>query len=186
MAGYDPSAFRDVFESHFTYLAGFRRNVHRYARAAAMHDPITDRTWTFGELGADVDGLAASLADAGLQPDEVVVYQLLNGPEFAMLYLASHVCGAVGAPINFRLAPGETGYIIDDSKPHVFVYDTALTEQTHRALELAEHRPALLVAVGEGEPLPGTVRFAELLSGGTPPAVLRGAYDETTRLYTSG
>ncbi|MPY86275.1 MAG: AMP-binding protein, partial [Actinophytocola sp.] len=95
MAGYDPSAFRDVFESHFTYLAGFRRNVHRYARAAAMHDPITDRTWTFGQLGADVDGLAASLADAGLQPDEVVVYQLLNGPEFAMLYLASHVCGAV-------------------------------------------------------------------------------------------
>jgi hypothetical protein len=26
---YDPSAFRDVFEHHFTFLAGFRRNTHR-------------------------------------------------------------------------------------------------------------------------------------------------------------
>ena len=29
VAHYDPAAFKDVFEHHFTYLAGFWRNVHR-------------------------------------------------------------------------------------------------------------------------------------------------------------
>jgi acyl-CoA synthetase (AMP-forming)/AMP-acid ligase II len=187
MTGYDPNAYRDVLEHSFTYLAGFRRNVHRYAGRVAMHDPLADRSWSYADLGRDVDELAAGLTGAGLQPGDVVVYQLLNGPEFAQLYLATQVCGAVGSPINFRLAPGETAFILDDSRPRIFVYDTSLGDQARDALELAEHSPALVVAVGDGEPLPGAVRFEELRSpGGTPPDVPHAAYDETTRLYTSG
>ncbi|MPY86003.1 MAG: AMP-binding protein, partial [Actinophytocola sp.] len=79
MAVYDASAYREVFEKSFTYIAGFRRNVHRYQGSPAMHDPLTDRTWTYSDLGEDVDGLAASLASLGLRPGEVVVHQLLNG-----------------------------------------------------------------------------------------------------------
>ncbi|HET7387309.1 MAG TPA: AMP-binding protein [Nocardioidaceae bacterium] len=187
MTGYDPTAYRDVFEKNFTYLAGFRRNVHRYAARPAMHDPRSGRTWSFADLGAEVDRLAAGLVAAGLAPGDVLVHQLLNGPEFAELYLATQVAGAVGAPINFRLAPGETAFILDDSRPRVYVYDTELTEPTRRALELAEHSSAVVVAVGDGSPLPGAIRFEELVqSGGDPPAVAQGAYTETTRLYTSG
>jgi acyl-CoA synthetase (AMP-forming)/AMP-acid ligase II len=187
MTGYDPSAYRDVLERNFTYLAGFRRNVHRYSGRTAMHDPLTDRSWTYADLGREVDELAVGLTDAGLQPDDVVVYQLLNGPEFAQLYLATQVCSAVGSPINFRLAPGETAFILDDSRPKIFVYDTELADAARRSLELSSHRPALVVAVGEGEPLPGAIRFDELRKpGGTPPSPEHGAYTETTRLYTSG
>ena len=59
---YDPAAYRDVFERHFTYLAGFWRNVHRYAERPALHDPLTGRRWTYAELGEDVSRLAAGLA----------------------------------------------------------------------------------------------------------------------------
>ena len=38
---YDPSAFREVFERHFTYLAGVHLNSHRYASRPALHDPAT-------------------------------------------------------------------------------------------------------------------------------------------------
>lgn len=184
---YDATAYRTYMEREFTYLAGFRRNVHRYADNVAMTDPATAERWTYADLGARVDTLAAGLAGAGVGPGDVVVYQLFNGPEFAWLYLATQACGAVGSPINFRLASGETAYIVDDSRPTVFVYDTDLTESVADALERAEHDPAVVVAVGPGTPLPGAIRFDELLAAtGAPPAVSRTAYDETTRLYTSG
>lgn len=187
MSNYDPSAYQRILEHEFTYLAGFRRNVRRHAGATAMYCPRTDRGWTYAELGDDVDRLATGLVDVGVRPGDVITYQLFNCPEFAQLYLATQACGAVGSPINFRLAPGETAYILDDSKPSVYVYDTEYTEQTRDALARATHGPAVVVAVGDAEPLPGAVRFAELFAdsvGTLHPA--GSAYDETTRLYTSG
>ena len=192
MNTYDPAAYRVFFEREFTYLAGFRRNTHRYANKVALLDPPTDASWTYAEFGSRVDRLAAGLAGAGVQPGDAVAYQLFNGPEFAHLYLATQACDAVGAPFNFRLAAGETAYVIDDSRPKVFVYDTELNDMVRSALERSEHRPDLVVAVGDGEPLSGVrdttvIRFEELFENGAePPAVSRGVYEETTRLYTSG
>ena len=56
---YDSSAFRDVFEHHFGYLAGVRRNSHRFAARPALHDPATGRRWTYAELWEDAGRLAA-------------------------------------------------------------------------------------------------------------------------------
>ena len=155
-----------------------------------MHDPATATSWTYAELGARVDRLATGLARAGVEPGDVVVYQLYNGPEFAHLYLATQRCGAVGSPINFRLSSGETAFVLDDSRPKAFVYDTALNDTAGPALERAEHRPDVVVAVGAGEPVSAAgqvVRFEELLdSEGEPPSSARTVYEETTRLYTSG
>ena len=183
---YDASAFRTVLEREFTYLAGFRRNTHRYADRVALHDPASGRSWTYAELGGAVDRLAAGLAARGVRPGDTIVYQLFNTPEFALLYLAAQACGAVGAPINFRLAPGETAYILDDSAPRVYVYDAALADGARDALELAAHRPDV-VAVAGGED-GGAVPFADLFAapGADRPAPAGSAYAETTRLYTSG
>jgi acyl-CoA synthetase (AMP-forming)/AMP-acid ligase II len=199
---YDAGPFRDVFEQHFTYRAGFARNTHRYAQRPALHDPATGRRWTYAELGRDVDRIAAGLAAAGVVAGDVVTFQLFNGPEFALLWLATQRIGAVGSPINFRLSPGETAYILDDSRSAAFVYDVALTPTARDALAMASHAPALVLAVDpeqEGvDPLPGSESFTSLLAaGGTangngvhgaPPDPPAGStvYDETTRLYTSG
>jgi acyl-CoA synthetase (AMP-forming)/AMP-acid ligase II len=72
------------------------------------------------------------------------------------------------------------------------VYDTELGATTRAALERSKHRPDLVVAVGEGDPMPSAgesrvVRFEDLLAADAPPpAVSRTVYEETTRLYTSG
>jgi acyl-CoA synthetase (AMP-forming)/AMP-acid ligase II len=187
MFTYDPTAYRTYFEREFTYLAGFRRNTRRYADRVAMTDPATGHRWTYAELGHRVDALAAGLAAAGVRPGDVVVHQLFNSPEFAQLYLATQACGAVGAPVNFRLAAGETAHVLDDSRPTVFVYDTELSDMVTAALDRAQHSPAVIVAVGAGAPLPGAVPFEELVTTGVPaPEPARTVYDETTRLYTSG
>jgi acyl-CoA synthetase (AMP-forming)/AMP-acid ligase II len=185
---YDATAFREVFEQHFTYIAGVRRNSHRFASRPALHDPDSGRRWTYAELWADVGRVAAGLADAGVRPGDVVVFQLYNGPEFALLWLAAQRLGAIASPINFRLSPGETAYVLDDSRPRAFVHDAALGEMAREALGRAGHRPELLVVVGE-TPDPQGVAFDELLaSGSQPPEPPAGAtiYDESTRLYTSG
>ncbi|WP_063013447.1 class I adenylate-forming enzyme family protein [Nocardia kruczakiae] len=184
---YDAHAYRQYFEHDFTYLNGFRRNVHRYAHHPAIEDPATGTTVTYAELGERVDRLATGLADAGVEPGDVVAYQLFNGVEFAELYLATQAAGAVGSPMNFRLAAGETSYILASNRPRVFVYDTDLTSMVREALERSAFRPGLLVASGPGEPLPGAVRFDELSAAATRPLdARRTVWDETTRLYTSG
>ena len=188
VAHYDPAAFKDVFEHHFTYLAGFWRNVHRYAGRPALHDPQTGRRWTYAELGRDVERVAAGLAAHGVGRDDVVVFQLFNCPEWALLYLAAQHLGAIGSPINFRFSAGETAYVLDDSRPAVYVYDAALAGMAAQALELAGHRPDAVFVV-DGEPGPAQAAFGTLLTGEHPAAVPPSGvstYDETTRLYTSG
>lgn len=185
---YDAHAYREYFEHDFTYLNGFRRNVHRYRSRTAMTVPETGQSWTYAELGDRVDRLATGLASAGVGPGDVVAYQLFNGSEFAQLYLATQACGAVGSPLNFRLASGETSFILDGSRPKVFVYDTELTGMVTDALAYSRHSPDLVVAVGDGEPAgPEVIRFDDLIAAtAAPPEVHRTVWEETTRLYTSG
>lgn len=49
---YDVTMFRDTFESRFTYLNGFLRNVSRFSTRPALNDPISGRRWTYAELNA--------------------------------------------------------------------------------------------------------------------------------------
>src|ERR1700744_4993166 len=102
---YDASAFREVFERRFTYLAGVYRNSHRYAGRHALHDPASGRRWTYAELWADTGRLAAGLSAHGVGVGDVVVFDLFNCPEFVLTWLAAQRLGAVAAPINFRLSP---------------------------------------------------------------------------------
>jgi acyl-CoA synthetase (AMP-forming)/AMP-acid ligase II len=183
---YDPSAFREVFEHHFTYLAGVHRNSHRYAARHALHDPVTDRRWTYAELWQDTGRLATGLAAAGVGPGDAVVFSLFNGGDFVLLWLAAQRLGAIAAPINFRLSSGEVAHVLDDSRPRAFVYDLALTETARAALARADHTPALIATVGEG-PSPA-VPLSELFGSAALPDLPSDTttYHETTRLYTSG
>jgi acyl-coenzyme A synthetase/AMP-(fatty) acid ligase len=191
---YDPTAYRQVFDSRFTMLAGYERNVLRYPHSLALLDTDSGRSWTYAQLGADVEALAAGLAARGVRSRDVVVFQLFNGPAFALLYLAAQRLGAIASPVNFRFSAGETAHVLDDSEPAVFVVDSALAGGAAHALELAAHRPALLVEVAEtgdrdtAPALPGAVPFAALLDPAAPaaPRPEVTAWDESTRLYTSG
>jgi acyl-CoA synthetase (AMP-forming)/AMP-acid ligase II len=183
---YDASAFREVFERRFTYLAGVHRNSHRYARRHALHDPATDRRWTYAELWDDTGRLAAGLKARGLATGDVVVFDLFNCAEFVLVWLAAQRLGAIAAPINFRLSSGEVAHVLDDSRPSAFVYDAALTQTATDALARATHAPGLIAVVGEGSA--GATPFTELFAADTVPDLPDdvSTYDETTRLYTSG
>jgi len=193
---YDASAFRNLFEQHFTYLAGVQRNVHRFADRTALSEPATGRSWTYAELGDAVARIAGGLYRRGVGAHRLVMVELANSPEFALLYPAAHTLRGIFSPTNYRLAAGEVSYLIDDARPVALVYDTDRTPVLQEALGYVRVRPPLLVAVGDGPRLDGSIGFDELLGAepitaaeldelaeGLPPATV---YDEVTRLYTSG
>ncbi len=189
---YSAQAYRTYFENDYTYINGFRRNLGRFGDQIAIEDPDSGQQWTYRQLGADADRLAAGLAGLGVGRGDVVSYQLFNCVEFAYLYLATQIAGAVGAPMNYRLAPGETACILSVNRPRVFFYDTEIGTVVADALARSEHVPPVIVAVGSGEPIvapPGSrvLRFADVMAAiGPVPQVARTTWEETTRLHTSG
>ena len=191
---YDPTRFREVFEHRFSYIGGVQRNSRRYGSRPALHDPATDRRWTYAELWRDSGRLAAGLSAAGVSRDEVVVFDMLNGPEFALLWLAVQRLGAIAAPINFRLASGEVAHVLDDSRPRAFVYDLSVAGVAGDAIGRAEHAPEVVAVVdpeGGRRTGPGAAAlpFTDLIAAddhGLPDLSGRTIWEESTRLYTSG
>lgn len=190
---YDIEMFRDTFESRFTYLNGFLRNVSRFGNRPAVFDPQSGRRWTYRELNCEVNRLAHALRSDGIGKNDVVMFALLNSPEFVFFYLAAHKIGAIACPVNYRQGAGEIALVIDDSTPRVFVYDAEFGELSSEALELCQNRPAVELVVGaeEGASLPaGRKRYEDYVFGQPetdPPIDFElHIYDETTRLYTSG
>ncbi|KQV07117.1 AMP-dependent synthetase [Leifsonia sp. Root112D2] len=186
---YDPSEFRKVFEERFTWAAAVERNTHRYANRTALTDSTTGQSWTYKQLGEVTGRLVKGLAEHGVGIGDIVGYQLMNVPEFAFLYVAAQGLRAISSPMNFRLAPAETAHILNTSKPAIFIYDARSSDDTAKALGLATYTPPVIVAVGEGERVPGSIGFDELLASDAPSfrAPAGGnVWDETSRLYTSG
>ena len=191
---YDVKQFQTVFESQFTWINGFLRNVRRSGSSLAMIDPAAEKSWTYAQLNEDVNRLANALQAEGVGEGDLVLYQLYNSPQFAFCYIAPQKLGAINSPANFNLAPGETAKIIDFHQPRVYVYDCDVKEMAWRALELCQHKPQIIVAVnyrGGDISLPeGHVFYDDFVKGQSteePKVSFQpDVYAEVTRLFTSG
>lgn len=190
---YDGEMFKKTFEQDYTYINGFMRNVDRFANRPALTCTTLEKTWTYAELNEEVNKLTNSLKSDGVGKNDVVLYQLLNSTEFIFSYLAPQKLGAINNPINFRLSVGETAFIIDDSKPVVFIYGADIKETVAQALQRTEHRPERIVMVdkfGKHEVPEGEILYEDYVKeqSTSNPEIDQPShiYDETTRLYTSG
>lgn len=185
--------FKHVFESEYTWIAGFMRNVYRYSKRTAMIFPHTEESWTYGELNKVVNKLSNAFLKDGIKKGDVIMYQLLNCPVFAFTYVASHKVSAVNCPINYRLSAGEIAMNIDDSKPAVFIFDAEHAAVTEEALKISKHKPRRMIITdidGKAKSLDWCITFDEYIrecSDSEPELDWEyNIYDETTRLYTSG
>lgn len=181
--------FKEIFESRYTWIEGFMRNVRRYPRKTAMIYPDKNREWNYKELNIEVNKLANALVADGFKKQDVVMIHLMNCPEFAFAYVAAQKVHGVCCPTSFRLSAGELAYNINDSKPLVLIFDAAFRQVVNEALALATHKPTHVVVVG-GKSGDGIVSYEDYVkphSEEEPPCTCDyNIYDETTRLYTSG
>jgi acyl-CoA synthetase (AMP-forming)/AMP-acid ligase II len=183
------NSFKNFFEKNFTYLKAFMRNVEHYPFRNALTCPDTKRTWTYEELDAEANRLANALISNGLKKGDVLMASLFNTVEFVFAWIGCQKAGIVFSPINFRLAQGEVALHIDDSAPQVFVFDAELKDVAQNAVQLAEHKPKMLVMTGKGETFAESVsysQFVEKASGDSSEIPDADCMDEICRLYTSG
>ena len=104
--------------SEFTHVAEILAHWEaRQPDAIALRFAGTDRTWA--ELAQRVRRNAAAQRAAGLVPGDRVAVLDLNHPSCLELTLACAQAGTANAVVNFRLAPPEIAYVINDAKARI-------------------------------------------------------------------
>jgi fatty-acyl-CoA synthase len=158
---------------------------YRFAdREALVYE---DRSWTYWELDADVNALAAGLAANGVSRGDRVAFYGLNSPEYLLLALALAKLGAVMIPLNYRLHEEELAWLLDHARATALASEPELGEVAARLVERSSHiRLRLSLVPGLGE---GWVDVGELIEthrGERVPDAELADTDLQRVLYTSG
>lgn len=145
------------------------------------------RRTTYGEAAVEVNRLANALVAAGLNRGDRFAYLSKNSTEYAFMFLAASKVGAVPVPLNYRLAPPEWQYIIDDAKARLLIArgELVVAVEPVRA-QLATVRRCVALAAPDApagwEPYDAFVGAAPA----TAPDVHVTADDDLYQMYTSG
>ncbi|HEY3702066.1 MAG TPA: AMP-binding protein [Acidimicrobiales bacterium] len=112
-------------------MRGSFRSVVDLMRATAEAHPEREafvdgeRRLTFAAWDRAADGLASTLAEAGVGRGDVVCLMLPSSSEYAVCYQAAMRLGAITSGINPRLGPAEVASIIARTHPKLTVIDRA-------------------------------------------------------------
>jgi len=120
------------------------------ARIAIDH---LEREFTYAELDAASERLAAAFLARGLARGDRVATLTGNSPEHVAVFFACAKAGLILAPLSWRLAAAELAYQLEDSEPALF-----LVEDEHAGLAEATGHPfEPLVPTGHGEAVDAVV-----------------------------
>ena len=142
-------------------------------------------TWTYAELNRQANRLAHVFLKLGLKPGERFIS---CGPNSLGVVCAGHARAKVGAtvvPLNYRLTPEETAYIVQDSDA-VLVYADA--EQAETFGRIRDSIPGVRhIVIFGGPPLPGMLDGDALVTGASDAEPPAAPLDHpASMLYTSG
>ena len=149
------------------------------------YEEFDDRASRFAEFLTD-----ELAVDAGAR----VAILSRNSPAYVEVLYGCAKAQALYVALNWRLAPPELEYIVDDADPTVLLYDPAFAEtvETLRETVDIEHYVALAdpVSAGEGDPVSGEdwhyEETLETASGQRRTLPSRDRADTWGLLYTSG
>lgn len=144
------------------------------------------RQWSWSELDARVDAMAAALRSLGaVKGDRILVQSRNNVQLFESCWVAFRL-GCVWVPTNFRLTPPEIAYLGQASGARFMIYEDLFEAHADAVRETGapvEHYIRI------GAPKPGTLDYETLLEThwGAPAFEEAVAYDDPLwYFYTSG
>lgn len=167
-------------------------NIGMQLTYAAMRWPekaalvFEGRRWTFLALNRLANKAAHAFAAHGIGRGDRVAILTWNLPEQIACFYGLLKIGAVAVPVNYRLAPNEVKYILDDSEAKLLLFD----EQCRATVELiAEELSGVkkIIYIGD-KPKAGDIsfgRFVEIASDAEP-EFHSGDADTAFIMYTSG
>ncbi|MBX7435522.1 long-chain-fatty-acid--CoA ligase [Mycobacterium sp. Y57] len=139
-------------------------------------------TITFAELDARSSRAAQAFAAAGIRTGDRVAFVEKNGAEFFDVLFGLAKLGAVGVPVNWRLAAPEMQQVIADAGAALVVVGPDFVGHLE---SIEDDLDAAVIAIGPHDRWP---RFGDWI-GAHPahdPGVVTGPNDLVTLMYTSG
>lgn len=115
-----------------TLRSMFEQTVAKYPEKEGLVDVRLVKRWTYREWDEEVNCLANTLKDAGVNKGDKVSTVLFNTAEFATTLFACIKIGAVFNPINFRLTAKEITFILQDADPKVVLFEKATHPQVEQ------------------------------------------------------
>ena len=112
-----------------TLLDDFKQDVMRYPERVALIDPpnkeelvgLKPERITYNELDRIIDAVATAFLEMGIKKDDVIVEQMPNCWELAMLHLAIVRAGAIPSPLPVQWRQRELGYIANLTEAKAFI-----------------------------------------------------------------
>lgn len=162
--------------------------VHLASRRApgrlALVDDLSPRAFTYGQLIAELDALAAGFAARGVRAGTRVATVLNNCFEHALALLALQRLGAVPALLNFRLPPADLATLVRQGGLEGAIIPSVPELAAAVKAALPENAPLLAVggAAAGAEPFAACRGAANAL----PPVPRPAPGDPAFIFYTSG
>jgi len=106
-----------------TVVENLRRHARERGAESAYWTPA--RTWSFAQLDDASNRIAQGLLSLGVGPGDRVACLTKLTADCVALVIGANKIGAVCMPVNWRLAPPEIDYIVDDGKAKLMMADAA-------------------------------------------------------------
>lgn len=144
------------------------------------------RRFTYREALAEVNRLASALVASGLERGDRIAIISKNGVEYVFLYFAASKSGAVLVPLNYRLAPLEWEFILDDAGARLLFAGDEFTDAVDSIRDRLSTVQAYVNTGSEGKP--GWTSYRAFVEGQPAIAPDRqiGPGDDVYQMYTSG
>ncbi|MFI0369402.1 long-chain-fatty-acid--CoA ligase [Actinomadura sp. 1N219] len=147
-----------------------------------------DTEITYGDFDRRADRVAAALAAAGVGSGDRVAILDKNSLEYAEQLFGAPRIGAVQVPVNYRLAPDEVAYIVNDAQAKVFIVGADFVPVLDAIAEKLQHTTHLFVIDGSDDRYDD---YAAWIDGApeTPPSeseYVTDTEDVFAQLYSSG
>ena len=145
-----------------------------------------DRHCTWGVFADRVAKLAGALRQLGVKAGGRVAILSFNSDYYLEYFYGLAWLGGIAVPLNFRLAPPELAYMINDAGVEVLVVDDTFKSMLPDILPKVDTVKHIILA-GDSELPEGAVRHEDILQDADPiPDVESGNDDVIGIFYTGG
>jgi len=159
-----------------------------FARATPDHTcaAMDDRILTYQEVDRLANRFANSLLTQGLKKGDRFTYISLNSIDMVIMYYGAAKVGVVPVPLNYRLAPREVLYIVNNSGSKLVFSQPEFSDGVDAIRNELENMQAL-IRLGGSNTKQGWASYDDwLVSDDSKPSADIADTDQLYQMYTSG
>ncbi|MBQ62420.1 MAG: hypothetical protein CMQ19_10130 [Gammaproteobacteria bacterium] len=141
--------------------------------------------WTFSDLESNANRLGRVMQKLGAVPKTKIVWCGQNSSWIVAMMHAARKIGCIAVPLNYRLAPEEAAYVVDNSDAEIVLVDSIYAQMF---ASIRGELPSVREYVIFDGPAAEDMHLLEDLIADEPDGAISAEFEESagTMIYTSG